>query len=179
MKPGQTRLVSLSPLSENGDTLAIKVPVSRGRYYLIENRQPVGFDEVLPDSGILILKVDPKVQEGSGTVRVVNANPDYSHYSQAAFRLDRREGNIFVDEKHDFAVIPLWRNGKNQNVLVTTPEESANALRSALLIQELLALYPEPRAEEHNQLIKNCIGAFRDFDFGTCRRLAEDSAKDK
>ena len=67
MIPGKTRFVSLSPLSKIGDTLAIKVPLSWGRYYLIENRQPVGFDEVLPDSGILILKVNPEAHLERGT----------------------------------------------------------------------------------------------------------------
>jgi len=172
--PGQTQFVSLSPLSKNGDILAIKVPLSSGHYYLIENRQPVGFDEVLPDSGILILKVNPKAQEGSGTVRVINANSDYPYFSQAAFRLDRRKSNIFVDKKHDVCVIPLWSEGENQNVLVTTPEESTNALKSALLIQELLECSPEPWSKEQDHLIKKCIRAFRNYNFKTCCQLTED-----
>jgi hypothetical protein len=175
--PGQTRFVSLSPLSKNGDILAIKVPLSSGHYYLIENRQPVGFDEVLPDSGILILKVNPEAQEGSGTVRVINANSDYPYFSQAAFRLDRRESNIFVDKKHNVSVIPLWSEGENQNVLVTTPEESTNALKSALLIQKLLDFYPEPWSKEQDHLIKKCIRAFKNFDFKTCCQLTEDIFK--
>lgn len=179
VRPGQTRFVSLSPLSKKGDTLAIKVPLSSGSYYLIENRQPIGFDEVLPDSGILILKINPRVQEGSGTVRVINANSNYPYFSKAAFRLDRGRSNIFVDKKHDVAVIPLWSEGENQNVLVTTPEESANALESALLIQELLDLYPEPWSKKQDHLIKKCIRAFKNFDFKTCCQLTEDILKEK
>ena len=177
--PGETRFVSLSPLSKNGDTLVIKVPLSWGYYYLIENRQPVGFDTVLPDSGILILKVNPRAQEGSGTVRVMNANSNYSHYSQAAFRLDRGKGTIFIDKKHGVAVIPLWSEGDNQNVLVTTPKKSGTALRSALLIQELLDLYPKPRKKKQDQLIKRCISAFKSFHFKACIQLTEDIFKEK
>lgn len=177
--PGRTRFVSLSPLSKKGDTLAIKVPLSSGRYYLIENRQHVGFDKVLPDSGILILKVNPIAQEGSGTVRVINANSNYPYFSRAAFRLDRGKSNIFVDKKHDVAVIPLWSEGENQNVLVTTPEESTNALKSALLIQKLLDFYPEPWSKEQDHLIKKCIRAFKNFDFKTCYQLTENIFKEK
>lgn len=172
--PGQTRFVSLSPLSQNGDTLTIKIPLSSGHYYLIENRQPVGFDKFLPDSGILILKVNPLTYEGSGTVRVMNANSNDPYFSQAAFRLDRKKGNIFLDKKNDMAVIPLWREGKNQNVLVTTPEEATSALKAALLIQKLLDLYLEPWSREEGQFIKKVINAFKKFDFKTCCQLAED-----
>ena len=177
VKPGQTRFVSLSPLSKNGDTLTVKVPLSSGLYYLIENRQRVGFDKILPDSGILILKINPRAQEGSGTVRIINANSNHPLFSRAAFRLDRRKSNIFVDEKHDVAVIPLWSEGENQNVLVTTPKESTHALKSALLIQELLDIYPEPWSSEQDQLIKKCITAFKNFDFKTCCQLTKDILK--
>jgi hypothetical protein len=172
VKPGQPRFVTLSPLSKSGDTLAIKVPLSRGQYYLIENRQPLGFDRVLPDSGVLILKVNPRAQEGAGTVRVMNANPIYSQFSEATFRLDRSKGNVFVDEKDHVAVIPLWNDGDNQNVLITTPEKSSSARESAELIQTLLDRHPEPRTIVQEELIKECIGAFKDLDFATCRQLA-------
>ena len=177
--PGETRFISLSPLSQNGEALVIKVPLSWGYYYLIENRQPIGFDKVLPDSGILILKVNTLVYEGSGTVQVMNANSNYPHYSQAAFKLDRQKGNIFVDKNHDIAVIPLWSDGENQNVLVTTPEKSSSALRSALLIQELLNLYPKPQEKKQDQLIKKCIRAYKNFDFKACGQLAQDILKEQ
>lgn len=177
--PGNTRFVSLSPLSKRGDTLTIKIPLSSGRYYLIENRQPVGFDTVLPDSGILILKVNPRVQEGSGTVQVMNANAAVPYFSQATFRLDRRKGNIFVDKKNDVAVIPLWSDGENQNLLITTQTQSADALKSALLIQKIMDRYPKPRTRRQDRLIKKCIGIFKSYDFKVCGQLAKDIFKEK
>jgi len=75
VKPGETRHTFLSPLAEDGKTLAIKIPLKSGHYYLVENRQPIGFDRVLPDSGILILKVNPNAVEGSGLSGVVTSTP--------------------------------------------------------------------------------------------------------
>ncbi len=75
VKPGENAQPRLSPLSQGGDRIVVKIPLPGGPYYLMENRQPQGFDEILPDSGLLILKVNPDAQEGSGTVQVMDANP--------------------------------------------------------------------------------------------------------
>ena len=168
VKPGETRCAFLSPLAKKGDTLVVKIPLKWGRYYLVENRQPIGFDRILPDSGILILKVNPKAVEGSGTVRVMDADPDSLHFSHATFRLDRNNRNIFLDKKRNVAIIPLWSEEENQGVLVTTPEKSTDALKAALMIQKLLQRFPEPRGKEENRLIKDCVASFKSFDFKTC-----------
>ena len=122
VKPGETRRTFLSPLSENGKILAIKIPLQSGHYYLVENRQPLGFDRILPDSGILILKVNPDVEEGSGTVKVMDADPNATNFSHATFRADRKNRNVFIDRKNDLAVLPLGPKGGDQGVLVTTPD---------------------------------------------------------
>jgi len=122
VKPGETRHTFLSPLAEDGKTLAIKIPLKSGHYYLVENRQPIGFDRVLPDSGILILEVNPNAVEGSGTVKVIDADPDSANFSHATFRADRKNRNVFIDRKNDLAVLPLGPKGGDQGVLVTTPD---------------------------------------------------------
>jgi hypothetical protein len=49
VKPGERAEVVLGPLElAASETLAVKVPVSATTYYLMENRQPIGFDKVLP-----------------------------------------------------------------------------------------------------------------------------------
>lgn len=54
VKPGETRELLLGSLEDmTSDILAIKIPLSETTYYLIENRQPIGFDRYLPGSGIL------------------------------------------------------------------------------------------------------------------------------
>ena len=47
IKPGETAVAFLSPLGAGGETLVVKIPLSWGNYYLVENRQPVGFDRAL------------------------------------------------------------------------------------------------------------------------------------
>jgi hypothetical protein len=88
-----------------------KIPLPQGQYYVVESRQPVGLDKIQPDSGILILKVDPAAQERNGTVRVMDADPKSPHLSRATFRLDQENRNLFVDRKNNVAVIPLWTQG--------------------------------------------------------------------
>ena len=123
VKPGETRQLFLSPLAEGGETLAIKIPLRSGHYYLVENRQPIGFDRVLPDSGILILKVNPNAVEGSGTVKVMDADADSPNFSHATFRADRKNRNAFIDRRNELAVLPLGPKGGDQGVLVTIPNK--------------------------------------------------------
>ena len=107
----------LSPLSKGGELLAVKIPLDDGTYYLVENRQPVGFDRSLPDSGILILKVNPQADEGYGTVEVKIA--DGSHdFTNATYKLENKNRNIFIDNsglfrKNNIAIIPLWKEKDN------------------------------------------------------------------
>jgi hypothetical protein len=42
IRPGETATAFLAPLSKGGETLVVKVPLSGGQYYLIENR-PTGY----------------------------------------------------------------------------------------------------------------------------------------
>jgi hypothetical protein len=165
VQPGDTRWAFLSPLSRKGDTLVIKVPLPNGHYYLVENRQPVGFDRILPDSGILILKVDPEVREGSGTVRVMDADPDSPAFSHATFRLDKENRAIFLDKGSNVAVIPLWAEGGNQGVLVTTPEKSGAALQAATAIRRLMERLPEPGGEQQEATLDEAVSSFKRLDF--------------
>ena len=178
VKPGETNYAFLSPLSQKGIMLVAKIPLKGGQYYLVENRQPLGFDRALPDSGLLILKVDPNAPEGYGTVKLINADKNSAHFSHATFRLDRNNQNLFVDKGANVAIVPLWAEGENQGVLVTTPEKSTDALKSALMIQKLKGRYPEPRGKEENQIIENCISCFKRFDFKTCYEMAQKGLKD-
>ena len=112
VKPGETSYAFLSPLSEGGELLCVKIPLSDGTYYLVENRQPIGFDKILPDSGILILKVNPKVDEGDGTVEVKSAGGS-RNFTNATYKLEMNNRNVFIDKssglfhKSNIAIIPL------------------------------------------------------------------------
>jgi len=173
VKPGETSLVFLSPLAQGGATLVVKVPIAGGRYYLIENRQPVGYDRVLPDSGILVLRVDPEADEGYGTVELVNADPKAPQFSRAPFKLDERERSRFVDARNGVAVIPLWKENAEVGVLITTPNESEAALRAAQGIGKLLAR-PDAQSGETAEALGEALAAFREFDFARSYRIARE-----
>jgi len=183
VNPGSTQCAFLSPLSKKGKTLAVKIPLKQrqsggwSHYYLVENRQPIGYDLILPDSGILVLKVSPDVMEGSGTVKVMDADPDSPYFSHATFRLDRSNRNAFIDKEHNVAIIPLWSEKGNQGVLVTTPEKSSDGLKAALMIRELLQRFPEPIGEKEGKLIEECILSFKRFEFKACCQIAEQALK--
>jgi hypothetical protein len=183
VNPGSTQCAFLSPLSKKGKTLAVKIPLKQRRsggwshYYLVENRQPIGYDLILPDRGLLILKVNLDSIEGSGTVRVMDADPDSPYFSHATFKLDRSNRNTFIDKEHNVAIIPLWSEKGNRGVLVTTPEKSSDALKAALMIRELFQRFPEPRGEKEGKFIEECILSFKRFEFKTCCQIAEQALK--
>lgn len=178
VNPGDTQYAFLSPLSQKGDTLVVKIPLKEDRYYLLENRQPIGSDRFLPDYGLLVLKVDPNAPEGYGTVKVMNADRESPHFSRATFRLDLNNRNIFIDKGVNVAIIPLWAEGENLGVLITSPEKSNDALRATLMIRQLKNRYPEPRRREENQLIEESTACFKRFEFKMCYQMAQKGLKD-
>ena len=178
VKPGDSRCVFLSPLSKKGKTQAVKIPLKKSwggewkHYYLVENRQHIGYDRLLPDTGILVLKVNLEVMEGSGTVKLMDADPGSSYFSHATYRLDRQNRNAFIDKKNNVAVIPLWSEKGNLGVLITTPEKSKAALKAALMIRKLFKRFPEPRGKAKNESIRECVASFKSLDFETCSTKA-------
>jgi hypothetical protein len=172
VRPGQTTVAFLSPLAKGGSTLAVKIPLSDGTYYLVENRQLFGYDRVLPDAGIIILRVFPKAQEGYGTVELVDADPSAPHFSKAAYGLERSRGAFFVDKKNGFAVVPLWREGDATGVVVTTPQEAEEALKAARSIDESQRRLSQSAPHESSALLTDAKGAFSRGEFRTSQELA-------
>lgn len=183
VNPGSNQCTFLSPLSKKGEILAVKIPlgggksVDAGHYYLVENRQPIGYDRLLPDSGILVLKVNEAVREGSGTVKVMDADPDSPYFSHATFRLDQKERSAFIDKKNNIAIIPLWSDKGAQGVLVTTPDKSPDALKAALLIRKLLQRFSQPRSERERKYIEDCVQTFKRSDFRTAHQKAQEALR--
>jgi hypothetical protein len=173
IKPGENRGAFLAPLTSGGKTLVIKIPLGQGTYYLVEHRRPIAFDSTLPDSGILILKVDPRVEEGSGTVKIMDADPASPNFSHATFKLGQDRRNLFIDERNHVAVLPLWTQGESQGVLITTPEKSSDALKAAVTIKELWNRYPDPKEGKRKQLIAECVESFRRYEFQKSWQIGE------
>jgi hypothetical protein len=168
VKPGETAQVFLSPLARKGGKLVVKIPIEHDQYYLVENRQPVGYDTILPDAGILVLKVNPEAQEGYGTVQVMNADPSAHNFSKATYKLAAQDRNLFVDKKNRIAIIPLWKEGENLGLLITTVEKSQSALQAA---RAILQVMQSERSSEKVKKLRLAVEAFQDFDFDQSSRI--------
>lgn len=164
VKPGETSFAILSPLSKGGQLLVVKIPLDDGTYYLVENRQPVGFDKILPDSGILILEVHPEAWEGFGTVKIKSA-ADSRNFAEATYKLELSNRNVFVDERNNIAVIPLWRQKENLGVLITTPDHSEAAIKAGQAIQALIDQNLGTSDKKKETVILKAITAFKSKDF--------------
>ena len=106
IKPGQEAEVVLGPLEDgSSEILAVKIPISETTYYLIENRQPIGFDRNLPGSGILIMYADdiiPECRHGKAPVKLMNADPSVPHLERAAFDIGRKDS--FQDNENKIRI---------------------------------------------------------------------------
>jgi len=120
VRPGETTEIALGPLEDgSSQTLAIKIPISETTYYLVENRQPIGFDKVLPGSGILISYADETVAEcrhGKAPVRLVNADPSVPHLEGAAFEIGKRD--LFQDHRNQVQVRLVEKVNGSYRILV-------------------------------------------------------------
>ena len=160
VKPGETSFALLSPLSKGGDLLVVKIVIDEYSHYLIENRQPIGFDRILPDFGILILEVHPAYQDGTGVVRV--KNPISSrNFDHATYKLEESNRNVFTDKQNKISIIPLWKEEEKLGVLVTTPDGSKVAINAALAIQKLI----DQKDSQNENGISEAIAAFKNKDF--------------
>ena len=171
VKPGQDRGAFLAPLEQGGRTLAMKIPLPGGQYYLIEHRRRVGYDKVQTDEGILVLRVNPTATEGTGTVKVMDATPSAKNFSQATYRSDKAGRNLFVDKQNRIAVIPLWSQGDSLGVLVTTPAKSQDALQASKMIQTLWK--KGAQRGENKPLVDDCLAAFKRYEFKRSAELAQ------
>jgi M6 family metalloprotease-like protein len=76
---GQTAEVDLAPLEVPTEAVqALQVPTSASRYYLVELRQPLGFDRGLPSFGVLIYAIDDG-RFGYGALRVMTGSRSLSN----------------------------------------------------------------------------------------------------
>jgi M6 family metalloprotease-like protein len=120
--PGEKAEVLLGPLEDgSAQTLVIKIPITGTRYYLVENRQPVGvFDSQLPGSGILIMYADDNIAEcrqGQAPVKLMNADPSRPHLEGAPFDVGMRD--TFQDATHGVRIHLLERTRGGYRILVS------------------------------------------------------------
>jgi M6 family metalloprotease-like protein len=121
IKAGERGEALLGPLEDpKAETLAIKIPVTKSAYYLIENRQAIGFDSNLPGNGVLIMHADDHVAEcrhGESPVKLVNANPSVPHLEGAAF--DIGKNTSYVDSRHNVKIELIDKIGNSYKIQVS------------------------------------------------------------
>ena len=117
---GEKAQITLGPLADaTSQTMAIKIPVTASTYYLVENRQHIGFDKNLPETGILIMYADDSIAEsrhGNAPVRLINANPSVAHLESAAFDIDKNAS--FFDEQNGVQIQLIKKIGKSYDIFV-------------------------------------------------------------
>jgi M6 family metalloprotease-like protein len=126
VRPGETATVTLDPLTNaQGAVHVIKIPISPGIYYLIENRQAISSDRNLPAQGVLVLYADDNVHEcrgGKAPVRIMAADPDIPTLNGAAFDIGTKSS--FVDKKNKVAVVLREKIGNSYTVLIMPPDKA-------------------------------------------------------
>lgn len=120
VSPGEKVEVALGPIEDAASrTTVIKIPLTATTYYLIENRQAIGFDKFLPQSGIIIMYADDKIPEsrhGKAPVDIISADPSVEHFENAAFDIGKNDS--FTDEKNGVKIKLLKKNDKTYEIAV-------------------------------------------------------------
>lgn len=106
VRPGETARIVLGPL-ENGasDVLVVRIPITKDTYYLVENRQHIGADRILPAEGVLITFADDRVHRavgGKAPAKLMNANPKIPDLNGAAFDIGGNES--FADARNGIKI---------------------------------------------------------------------------
>ena len=130
VSPGQTTTVTLDPLdSATSSTLVIKIPLTSETFYLVENRQKVGFDQYAPSSGVLISYADEgyssnkgECRHGQGPMQLMDANPSVPYLEGAAFDIGKKE--VFKDTQNNLAIILLRKVDLSYEIKITTADKA-------------------------------------------------------
>jgi M6 family metalloprotease-like protein len=112
IQSGHNVTVFLDPEELSGQNLAMRILLNNGTYYLIEDRQKLGYDVSLPGSGVLILFCDDSKASGDGPAIVVSAHPP-SLGSDAPFNLGWFAKDFYGNSALNIGIKVLnkWDNG--------------------------------------------------------------------
>ncbi len=65
----------LNQLGDTSGPRALELPGTGNTYYLVEARAKTGVDKYVPDSGVLVTRIDESKDSGEGIVRVMDCHP--------------------------------------------------------------------------------------------------------
>ena len=71
VKPTAENRITLSPLQSGTGSLLAVVPLSATRALIMESRRPLGMDQKLPTSGVLVYIVDTRLESTKGPIKAV------------------------------------------------------------------------------------------------------------
>ncbi len=136
------RLVALRPLETASGIRAIMIPIASSGYYLIEFRSKIGFDSYLPQTGVLITRIDETRRSGEGVVRVIDADPSTETLNDAAYDI----GGVFIDPNHHVFIDILSGDGNTFSVLVGNQELSGAVITTTRIVgpDVVNATYSQP-----------------------------------
>jgi hypothetical protein len=121
IKTGEQAEFILGPLEDgSSEILAAKIPISENTYYLIENRQPFGYDKNLPGNGVLIMYADDRISEcrhGKAPVKLIDADSSIPHLEGAAFDIGTKSS--FRDETNRIRIDLKEKIGNSYRILVS------------------------------------------------------------
>jgi M6 family metalloprotease-like protein len=122
VKPEEKTEVILGPLENaSSENLVIKIPITEKTYYLIENRQPIGPDRILPTSGVLIMYADDDVAEcrnRNAPVKLMDANPSIPRLEGAAFDIGKKD--TFQDDRNKIKIQLVEKIGNSYKILISS-----------------------------------------------------------
>jgi M6 family metalloprotease-like protein len=138
VKPGDTVAVRIDPLElAEGSILAVKIPVNGTGYYLVEVRQPIGYDDQVPDKGVLVTYIPySKEQPLLGyvshnyPVTLIDATPSTPTLNDTTFDLRPTRSSEYVDAQNNFAMFLLGKENLSYVVVLTSKTQLDQVKRS-------------------------------------------------
>ena len=128
--PGEERRITLAPLAAGAGVLAVRIRLGASRYLLLENRQPLSGDAVLPGRGLIVSLVDETKAEGGGIVKVMDANPATKTLYDAAYAPGQGDRSVFVAKRADTAVwVQSREDDGSLRIVMSTPEKIGGLVR--------------------------------------------------
>jgi M6 family metalloprotease-like protein len=99
--------------------IALKIPLTAKTYYILEVRQKIGLDSLLPDYGVVVYLVDEtKTTWGESPLIVQDSNPDTSTLDDAPFDLSLGKQAGFFDRKNNISIVIAGKSGLSYTVFV-------------------------------------------------------------
>jgi hypothetical protein len=132
----QQGAATLDPLENPTSGIqAITIYITASTYFIIENREQIGFDSVLPDRGILISYADEgRYWRGNGPIVVQDANPTSGSRWQLlhpTYDVGPQANSLYTNQTFNLAVGLLDRFPNGSYVLAVGRPDSMDMAKAA------------------------------------------------